>query len=249
MPTATAPEADPVDIDDRLDQLIPPTPSIAKRFLAGLSILLLAIVAAFLIGSGRLHPRPTSGVSWSSGFPLALDEDDGVFIGLVDMPNNSSRTVRITEITLDAPGASLVDVGVRIEPASLGADSSTGPTEEEAMPDVVNAERNDLTGEPNQPLPIEIGPGEWANLFLRIRPDSCTNIVDPVGDWGIASVTVDFGDGAFPPVSRTIRLDPDPIVDEGAPASFVEFVGPDGFDTNFISAEAGVLTTACEALR
>lgn len=245
MPVATtqdaaAAQADEDLVEELLDQLIPPTAKLHKRFLWGVSIVVVAIVVSFLLLSGRVYPNPTQGTSWSSGGPIAVDADEGTITVTVDVPNNSSRPVRITNVAFDGPGVTLVGSGVVLEPP-LSASSGTEI--------VVNADRNDWLGEPSSSLPVTIEPGGWANLFLRVRPEDCTAIVEPAGDWGVASVTMDFGDGAFPPTSRTIRLESDPVVDDGESVTFVEFVGPDGFEPNFFEADAGVVATACEALR
>jgi hypothetical protein len=59
--------------------------------------------------------------------------------------------------------------------------------------------------------------------------------------WGIAEATVDFGEGAFPPFSNTVRIDEDPIWEDGEPVQAL-------IGNEFISG-TGPLALACEALQ
>ncbi len=236
------------DLEQQLDQLIPPPLGQGKKFLWGAAVVGLAVVVTVLNATGRIYPRPTYGGSSSSGYPLVVDQTEQWVTAKVVMPNYSKRSVRITEISLDAPSATLVASGVIVEPAvNTTAESSfDAATTEESSP----ADPDLLVEEPANPLPIVIEAGETAILILRFRPDDCDNVVDPAGAWGVAEVKVDFGNGAFPPFSNLVRVDQDPIMYDGEPLTLIKPDGeiinirPDGTPT-----DVGVLTGACGALR
>ena len=63
-----------------------------------------AIASTVLIMGGYLYPRPTFGSSFSSGSFLEVDQARGAISATVMMPNNSSRSIRITDIAFDGPG-------------------------------------------------------------------------------------------------------------------------------------------------
>lgn len=231
------------DLEQRLDQLIPAPAGPGKKLLWGTTIVSLALAATILNVSGALYPKPTFGGSYSSGYSLEVNKAEQWVTAKVTMPNFSQRSVRITDIELDAPGATLVDFGVILEPAVEGSlvnegDESSVAVATEVGPDVlVN-------------LPLTVKPGDTAVLVLRFRPDDCGKAVDPTGAWGFARATLDFGDGAFPPISRTLRIDQDSIVQNNEQLTFVK---PDGEIINILAdgtmIEVGVLTGACEALQ
>lgn len=231
------------DLQQRLDELIPAPAGSAKKLLWGTTIVALAFAFTILNISGALYPRPTFGGSSGSGYWLEVDDTEQWVTAKVNMPNFSQRSVRITDIALDAPGASLIDVAVILEPkfegtvVDDGAHISEGPAEL-ATPDYLLS------------LPVTVNPGDTAVLVLRFRPDDCNKPVDPVAPWGFAQTTIDFGDNAFPPISRTIRINQDPIVE---PDEQLLFVKPDGEMINVLpdgtTIDVGILTGACEALR
>ncbi len=185
-----------------LDQLIPAPMSRLRTFVVGGLILMGAVAAAFLLGGGYLVPQPTRGSSFGSDGALRIDREGGAFIGEVMMPNNSARDVRITAVDLDAPGAELVTVTARIENSTDGE----GRGEDRVA---------------SLPLPITVPAGERAFIAVHFRPTDCDEasaLVDAGSagpPWGIATATVDFGDGAFPPLNASVRLDEDPIAEVG----------------------------------
>ena len=238
--------AEEQDLEQQLDQLIPPPLGHGKRFLWGAAVVALALVASVLNATGRIYPRPTYGGSSSSGYWLEVNRSEQWVTAKVVMPNDGARSVRITEIGLDAPGATLVGSGVIVDP--VDEDVVQGVFDEGVVEETVPADM--YSPEPVSILPVTIKPGETAILVLRFRPDDCATVVDPVGAWGIAEVKLDFGDGAFPPLSNTVRVDQDPIMYDGEPLTFLE---PDGEIINILpdgtAVDVGVLTGACEALR
>ncbi len=250
MSVAMKPRMEQSDIDEQLDQLIPPTPSIFKRFAWGISIAAAAVVVSILVISGRVFPNPIAGAGWSSGAAPVAQIDEQILTAVVDMPNLSSRDIRITDISLDAPGVEMVGVGIQIEPRLDGPDANGNQsvTIEEMTEIIVDENRNDWTGEPNLPLPVTLEPDRWANIYVQFRISDCTNPLDPDGDWGIATATVDFGEGAFPPVSRSIAL-PDPLVEaHDEDITFRVFDSRDDFTVEFVTFD-GMLTGACEVFR
>ncbi|MCP4965576.1 MAG: hypothetical protein GY926_10095 [bacterium] len=176
------------DIERQLDQLIPPPLSRPSKLLVGSLLLLLAGVIAYLNLGGYIVPQPFNGISFGSSSQMALDESRGLVSATVLIPNNSDRTLRVTSVTLDAPGAELVDVQILREGEHVGRDPDSGQ------------------------LPVVLRPGDGARLVLWVRPLSCKDVAPP---WGVASATFDFGDGAFPPFASTIRIEDDPIWEEG----------------------------------
>lgn len=246
MSATLASTAEEQDLEQQLDQLIPRPLGHGKRFLWGAAVVTLALIVSVLNATGRIYPRPTHGGLSSSGYPLEVDQSEQWVTAKVIMPNYGARSVRITEIGLDAPGATLVGSGVIVDPVDENVVRSgfdEGVVEETGPADMFSPESASI-------LPVTIEPGETAIVVLRFRPDDCANVVDPVGAWGIAEVKVDFGDGAFPPFSNTVRVDQDPIMYDGEPLTFLK---PDREIINILpdgtAVEVGVLTGACEALR
>lgn len=209
-------ESSEQEIERQLDVLIPPALSRAGKLLVGSLLLVLAATIAYLILGGYLFPNPFAGSSFGSSPQMTLDENRGLVSATVLIPNNSDRAVRVTAVALDAPGAELVDAQILDEVGQVGLDVEDGY------------------------LPVLLEPGARTRLVLWWRPLSCEDVVAP---WGVAVATFDFGDGAFPPFSSTIRIEKDPIweEDEGSRASvrisdeFREGTGP--------------LSLACEVLR
>lgn len=232
------------EIDEYLDQLIPPTPSPGRRLLVSATIVGCAAVATVLAIGGYLYPRPTfGGVFESNGF-LEADPSLDAVSATVMMPNFGQRTVRITEIDVDAPGADLVAVGVILEPNTSSSASNDSDSGQEAA----GVEPFEARSEQVSPLPISVAPGQWARLVVWFRPTTCE---DQPGPWGIVQPTVDFGAGAFPPFANTFDLDQDPIaiVDPDATedngGELVSLMSADGS----FSTWSGPLAAACEALR
>jgi hypothetical protein len=219
------------EVQRQLDQLMPPPLSAQRKLVVGTALLLLAIGFTVLNYGGYLIPRPFDSASFSSGTDLVVDHDLGLVAARVMIPNFSRRTVRVTAIDLDAPGAELVRAEVVIETDVSEVENADGSTESAAT----------LWPSPLETpleLPASIGPGQRAFLVLWFRPTRCT---DGAAPWGFAEPTFDFGEGAFPPISRTIRIDEDPIWENE------EFFGVLGAG-EWISS-TGPLAAACEVLR
>ena len=211
-------EAEPRSLTDQpLDALIPAPMSMGRKFV--ISVILVVVAIAFTTANvtGLLVPRPFDGVSFSTGGAMILDTERNAVGAFVAIPNNSNRDVRLTSVDFDAPGAELVDVVY--------------------TPDF---DRRSLDG---TDLPATIStedtPGIDGGIWVLFRPTTCE---DPTGSWGFANVTFDFGDGAFPPVSATERVE-DEVWSEGQ--SFIQVERADG---TFVEGH-GPLSLACEVLR
>ena len=199
--TATTRQPRTDEFDERLDQLIPPSTHPVKALSISMAVVGIAVVLTVLTITGRLFPRPAFGASFSSSSYLEVDTERNAMLTTIMLPNSGARSVRITDIELDAPGADLVDVGVMLEPLSFSVDSSSVDSNSGATPWTPVAERA-------LPLPVTVAPGQWAELVVWFRPTECE---DHSGPWGIARTTVDFGDEAFPPFSHTFTIVHDPI--------------------------------------
>jgi len=247
--TGVAPVPDHHGLHTELDQLIPPPSFIGKRLVWGVFIVAVAAVFTYLNISGWIYPRPTYRGSAGSGFSLVVDQEQQWVTSSSIMPNLSSRAVRITAIALDAPGATLVDSGVIIEPKPVFKDSSGDSAVDVVSEPMTPSEFN--AREQVSPLPIMVEPGETARVVLRFRPTNCADVVDPIGAWGVAQVSVDFGDGAFPPFGHTVRLDEDPIRYDGE--QLLQLIRSDETIVNSkpdgTFSDAGLLTTICEELQ
>jgi len=237
------------DLGRTLDQLIPPPGSIAKRLVSGVCVVALAVALTFVNMSGWLYPRPTFGGNASSGTFLVVDQQQQWVTTSVVMPNHSSRSVRMTAIDLDASGVALVGSGVIVEPANgpTMADEASGDFAVDEVSEAMSPE--EMFAPEVGSLPVTIEPGETARVFVRFRPTDCTNVVDPIGTWGVALVSLDFGDGSFPPFGRTVGLGDDPIIANGEQPQLIR---ADGSIINITvdgqPVDAGILTATCDAL-
>ncbi len=211
----------PDELGDQLDQLIPPPMPAGRKLAVGTGLVLLAAGLTYLNAGGYLWPRPTAGTSYSSGQILEIDAERGMTVARVMLPNNSQRAIRITDVTLDAPGAALVEVRVLVEPApeTRGDGDDTGT----AIATPVDGSELDSASA----LPVTIPAGATAFLALWFDPLDCST--PPEEDrwsgadatWGVADARLDFGAGSFPPLSRWLRLDQDPIGEQGQPSSIL----------------------------
>jgi len=240
MDVEVSERAGQADLDARLDQLIPPPMSWAPKLLVGGGLITLAVAVTFLNIGGYLIPAPFKNVNFSSAGPLIVDSDRGLIGARVMIPNNSRRDVRVVEVSLDSPGAELVEASLIFEPDDRN--QAVGDSLE-----VVALPGADFypTGVARV-VPSSIGAGETAFLLLWFRPSEC---VDRDGPWGFAEVTFDFGEGAFPPFAKTQRVDSDPVWDGDEALTVVvddEFLA--GSDLPDLPA-AGPLALACEVLR
>lgn len=229
------------DLEDRLDELIPPSAGALETLAISATVVGVAIAIAILTIGGYLYPRPTFGSSFSSGSYLEVDRARDAVSATVMMPNNGNRAVRITAIRFDGPGAELIDVGAFLEPRAA---TQTSASAEQAS--IATALL--LRGEAAMALPVTVPAGRTATVVVWFRPTDCT---DRPGPWGTVDATVDFGDGAFPAFSNTVSLAQDAVavVDPDAtPESGGEMVMLRGSDGSF-SPVSGPLAGACEALR
>jgi len=179
---------------------------------------------------------------------LVIDDEEQWVTTSVIMPNNSSRSVRMTAIELDAPGAVLVESGVVVERrdetqrVDVDGDFAMDTVSEAMSPEEFFAPEF-------LPLPVTIEPGDYARVFVRFRPNDCANAVDPIGTWGVALLSLDFGDGGFPPFTRTIRLTDDPIIANGEGPQLTR---DDVTIVNITAAgeqlDPGILTAICAEL-
>ena len=233
-PTTIDPAPDRDDLDRRLDQLIPASEPSLRRLLVSMAIIGLAVAITTLNLGGWFTPRPTALGTYSSGGSLWTDPDRELVAGQVLLPNWSRRDLRITDIALDAPGADLVAVDVYLPPpADLdGSEEEATDAEAEAWPWRRSTDER-------VPLPVTVPAGGEAWVIVWFEPETCE---DTPGTWGVVEVTLDFGDGAFPPFARTIALTDDPIFD--ALDDNASVLAGD----QIVSAD-GPLAAACEAIR
>lgn len=229
------------ELEDRLDELIPPPAGAIKTLALSATLVGAAIAVTILTIGGYLYPRPTFGSSFSSGSYLEVDRARDAVSATVMMPNNGHRAVRITDIRFHGPGADLIDVGVLLDPPHETQTSDSGKGSAAATPLLPR-------GQVSMPLPVIVPAGRTAMIVVWFRPTDC---VDQAGPWGTVDATVDFGDGAFPPFSSAVSLAEDPVavVDRDAtPDNGGEMVMLRKTDGSF-STVSGPLAGACEALR
>lgn len=234
------------DLEERLDELIPPPGGALRTLVLSAPVVGVAIAVAILTIGGYLYPRPTFGSSFSSGSYLEVDQDRDAVSATVVIPNFRNRAVRITDIRFHGPGADLVDVGAFLEPPDETQTSDSG--DEASIADASAGTELLPRGVTAMPLPVTVPAGRSAMIVVWFRPTVC---IDQPGPWGTVDATVDFGDGAFPPFSNTVSLaedpvafvDPDATSDDGGATVMLRNI-----DGSF-STVSGPLAGACEALR
>ena len=229
------------DLENRLDELIPPTADPIKTLAISATVVGAAVAVTVLTIGGYVYPRPTFGASFSSGSYLEVDRGRDAISATVILPNYGNRSVRVTDIAFDAEGAEMVDSGAYLEPPYETEPSNSGGEASAATPAV---SRNESV----LPLPLVVPAGRTATIVVWFRPTQC---VDQPGPWGSVDATVDFGDGAFPPFSNTVHLAQDAIVvvdPDASPESGGEMTMLREADGSF-SMVSGPLAAACEALR
>lgn len=203
-------------IDERLDELIPRPAPMWRRTVGG--GLLIAIVAAvsLLWSLGYLVPKPLRNGSFGGSFALEIHEPGQTAMIRRSLPNFGNRSVRLTDLTLDAPGAELVATTARVEPTPVPERCVT-TTSGSMTSTVCESETIDfspgIAPRDAQALPIVIGPDEWLEYYLWIQPTDCAGDTHISYPWGTITATFDFGDGAFPPVSRSYEL-PSAVADQ-----------------------------------
>jgi len=244
MQISTAPDAEQEPLAP-LDELIPPSRPSARRLAVSALLVVGAAIFTFLNVEGWLYPRPTAGGSGTSSSLLRADVDRGLVEAIVLVPNYSGRDVRITDVGLDAPGARLVEVRLLLHEPTGDAlvEAEDQPNEGSATVEAgVPIEEEWAKRDAAPLLPVVIPAGRRADLLLRFEPIECGAVEAP---WGEVRVTVDFGDGAFPPFARTIEID-DAIYDGNDSGEIpVAVLAESG---ELIEAD-GPLVAACEALR
>ncbi len=204
-----SPPTDPDDrIDELVDQLVPRPGPPWRRFAAGLALTALVVAGGLSWRQGLITPNPTAGVSYSGGRqPTYVAERNAIAVR-VYMPNQSFRNVRLTALTLsDAPGVQVVDVAARLQrepdPSEEDCTTTGGVTTCAATvadtPDEFGPWPSNV-----QSLPITVPAGRDVDLYLLLDPTSCQG-PDEL-PWGNLDATFDFGDGAFPGWSHTIRV-------------------------------------------
>lgn len=210
MSTTISPPTDPDDrIEELLDQLVPRPGPPWRRFALAVGLTVLVVAGGLSWTLGVIAPNPTGTISYGGGSQPTYVADRNAIAVSVYLPNHSKRTVRLTELTLrDAPGVRLVDVGARLQrvpaPGEQHCTSSGGVTTcaatEAALPEDFGPWPSSI-----QSLPITVPAGRDVDLFLLLDPTSCQG-PDEL-PWGHLDATFDFGDGAFPGWSRTIRVE------------------------------------------
>lgn len=242
-----SPASGEADLHDRLDLLIPPSAPSWRRVLLGGALVAAAVGFTALNIGGWVYPRPIDGGSFSSDAVLVADRDRGLVAAQVLFPNYRQRDVRVTSVTLDGPGARLVDVGLLVEPEIADSDAVDAAVDQgtEQQAEAIESRPWPLDRNDGTPLPATIPANRMARLVLWFEPTDCSGDgvppdLDAAQPWGIAEVTVDFGSGALPPVSRSIRVRQDPI-GENLDAAVLT-------DTDMVFG-SHPLTAACEALR
>ncbi len=229
------------DLENRLDELIPPTAGPLKTLAISATVVGAAVAVTVLTIGGYVYPRPTFGASFSSGSYLEVDRERDAISATVILPNYGNRSIRVTDLIFDAEGAEMVDSGAYLEPPYETESSSSGVEASAATPAV---SRNESVS----PLPLVVPAGRTATIVVWFRPTQCT---DQAGPWGSVDATVDFGDGAFPPFTTTAHLAQGGIVHvdtDASPENGGEMTTLREADGSF-SMVNGPLAAACEALR
>ena len=145
------------------------------------------------------------------------------------MPNLSQRDLRLTRAALDAPGLEILDVGAVVEPPfdydRATCTSSAGVTQcvaegpalddancttddgvtvcgygpDDTIPGLVSSAWPDNRAA----LPVTVPAGGSVRLHFLVRPTQCSG--PAAYPWGLLDATFDFGPGAWPPWSNTVR--------------------------------------------
>ena len=166
MPAAltAAPEDD--DLRQQLDQLIPPSTGSGLRLLVSTLVVAAAIGFLVLNIGGYLYPRPTFGASFGGNTLLQGDRDRGLVAAEIALPNYSQRSIRVTDVILEAPGAELVEVGLRLD-EPIGDEVTTVASGLESVSE--GATSIDLSRPASAtPLPATIPPGP--GVHRRVGP-------------------------------------------------------------------------------
>jgi len=188
-----------------LDELIPPPMRPWQKLLIALVLIGLGIGWMVLYIGGWVVPRNPSDGYYGAQFHVA-DREEGLLGLRLTVPNHGRRDLRLTDVEFDAPGVEVVRVEVIdiprpdpvAEPVQDGTPRAVQPVDLDAY----------YATEPAVPFPVDLPAtdtsdrDEDAHVIIWLRPTSC---VDPSVPWGKVSITLDFGEGAFPPLSKTYR--------------------------------------------
>ncbi len=208
MSTTIAPP-DPDDrIEELLDQLIPRPGPPWRRFALGITLTATVVAAGLSWSTGLVAPNPTARISYGGSQPLTYVAERNAVAVSLHMPNRSRRDIRLTGITLDAPGVRLVEVGATLDPVASASeeDCTTQGGRTECVSQATLVDPADYGPWPRSvsSLPFTVPAGQDLRLHLLVDPTSCQG--PDMLPWGQIDATFDFGDGAFPGWSRTIRL-------------------------------------------
>lgn len=242
---APAPPPSPL-IEERLDELIPRPAPMWRRALGG-GLLIGAIACVSLLWlNGYLVPRPFadtdfggSSTFWDVGdlASVELTQSPGSQLSGADQApvlmmrrtfrNLSSRTVRLTDISIDAFGVELLQSKARVQPPPDPGDCETSADGTTTVCSVSeNAGYDPRVAPPDaQLLPLLIEPDVEVDFYVWLRPYGCPNPPPITYPWGDVTMTFDFGEGAFPPVARAVSLG-DPLVRSADQARFQLVDGP-----------------------
>lgn len=213
MSTTISSPTDPAHrIDELVDQLVPRPGPPWRRFAAGLCLTALVVAGGLSWRQGLITPNPTSGISYSGGRQPTYSADRNAIAVSVYVPNHSIRSVRLTALTLrDAPGVQVVDVGARLQdepdPSEENCITTGGTTSCAAAAVAVTPDEIGPWPSNVQPLPVTVPAGRSVDLYLLLDPTSCQGPDPDELPWGDVDATFDFGDGAFPGWSHTIRVE------------------------------------------
>ena len=113
-----------------LDVLVPRPMGTARRLALGAAVVVIAASVAVGHLGGWFVPRPTDGASFGSDAAVQVDRGRGLVGARVLLPNFSRRTVRVIDVSLEAPGARLISVTAVSAPRANAG--THGPPETEA---------------------------------------------------------------------------------------------------------------------
>ena len=167
------------------------------------------MVAAGLSWSmGLVAPNPTARISYSGGQQLTYVAERNAVAVSLHLPNRSRRDIRLTGITLDAPGVRLIEAGATLDPVTPAGeeDCTTQGGRTDCVSQAIPVDPDDYGPWPRSVsgLPFTVPAGRDLRLHLLVDPTSCQG--PDALPWGQIDATFDFGDGGFPGWSRTIRL-------------------------------------------
>lgn len=179
-----------------------------RRSLAGALIIGSIAAVSLLWTFGYVAPRPFANMSSSQGWMISAAAHSDVEPAVVvrrALFNNSWRDVRLTAVTIDAPGFEIASVAARIAPLP---DPGACEVSEDGSMRTCTVDQADgfHPGEvpvDAQLLPITIAPRRDVDYYVRLRRTDCTTEPPSPASWSDVGLTFDFGESAFPPITRT----------------------------------------------